>query len=101
MVLPIRLSWLDILQPARAFYSQLLPFLGLTIVADTANTFYCVGVRTVSAFMLRLSLTRVRVIATSGCVAFKMLDLPAGTLLFPKPYSLDQIAWTLRALIGC
>jgi len=31
---------------ARAFYAQLLPFLGLTIVADTANTFYCVGGRT-------------------------------------------------------
>ena len=31
---------------ARDFYGQLLPFLGLTIVADTANTFYCVGGRT-------------------------------------------------------
>jgi len=31
---------------ARAFYGQLLPFLGLTVVADTANTFYCVGGRT-------------------------------------------------------
>jgi catechol 2,3-dioxygenase-like lactoylglutathione lyase family enzyme len=31
---------------ARAFYGQLLPFLGLTVVADTANTFYCVGSRT-------------------------------------------------------
>ena len=31
---------------ARAFYGQLLPFMGLTIVADTANTFYCVGGRT-------------------------------------------------------
>ena len=31
---------------ARAFYGQLLPFLGLTIVADTENTFYCVGGRT-------------------------------------------------------
>jgi len=31
---------------ARAFYAQLLPFLGLTIVADTVNTFYCVGGRT-------------------------------------------------------
>ena len=31
---------------SRAFYAQLLPFLGLTIVADTANTFYCVGGRT-------------------------------------------------------
>jgi catechol 2,3-dioxygenase-like lactoylglutathione lyase family enzyme len=31
---------------ARAFYAQLLPFLGLAIVADTANTFYCVGGRT-------------------------------------------------------
>src|SRR5580692_2365582 len=31
---------------ARAFYAQLLPFLGLTVVADTVNTFYCVGGRT-------------------------------------------------------
>ena len=31
---------------ARAFYAQLLPFLGLTVVADTDNTFYCVGGRT-------------------------------------------------------
>jgi catechol 2,3-dioxygenase-like lactoylglutathione lyase family enzyme len=31
---------------ARVFYAQLLPFLGLTIVADTANTFYGVGGRT-------------------------------------------------------
>src|ERR1700761_6403397 len=31
---------------ARAFYAQLLPFLGLTVVADTHNTFYCVGGRT-------------------------------------------------------
>ena len=31
---------------ARAFYGQLLPFMGLTIVADTVNTFYCVGGRT-------------------------------------------------------
>ena len=31
---------------ARAFYGQLLPFMGLTIVADTVNSFYCVGGRT-------------------------------------------------------
>jgi catechol 2,3-dioxygenase-like lactoylglutathione lyase family enzyme len=31
---------------AREFYGQLLPFLGLTVVADTQNTFYCVGGRT-------------------------------------------------------
>ena len=36
---------------ARAFYGQLLPFMGLTIVADTVNSFYCVGGRTGSAFM--------------------------------------------------
>jgi len=29
-----------------AFYRQLLPFLGMTIVADTPNTFYGVGGRT-------------------------------------------------------
>lgn len=29
-----------------AFYRRLLPFLGMKIVADTANTFYCVGGRT-------------------------------------------------------
>jgi catechol 2,3-dioxygenase-like lactoylglutathione lyase family enzyme len=33
-------------ETARAFYAKLLPFLGLTIVADTANTFYGVGGRT-------------------------------------------------------
>ncbi|MBS0469956.1 MAG: VOC family protein [Proteobacteria bacterium] len=31
---------------ARDFYGELLPFLGLKIVADTYNTFYCVGGRT-------------------------------------------------------
>lgn len=31
---------------SRAFYGKLLPFLGLTVVADTHNTFYCVGGRT-------------------------------------------------------
>jgi catechol 2,3-dioxygenase-like lactoylglutathione lyase family enzyme len=31
---------------SRAFYAQLLPFLGLQIVADTENTFYCIGGRT-------------------------------------------------------
>ncbi|MGC2813618.1 MAG: VOC family protein [Bradyrhizobium sp.] len=31
---------------ARAFYGQLLPFLGLTVVADSVNSFYCVGGRT-------------------------------------------------------
>lgn len=33
-------------ETARAFYAKLLPFLGLTIVADTANAFYGVGGRT-------------------------------------------------------
>lgn len=31
---------------AREFYGKLLPFLGMTIVADTHNTFYGVGGRT-------------------------------------------------------
>jgi catechol 2,3-dioxygenase-like lactoylglutathione lyase family enzyme len=31
---------------ARDFYGKLLPFLGLKVVADTHNTFYCVGGRT-------------------------------------------------------
>ena len=31
---------------ARAFYSQLLPFLGLSPVLDSADTYYCVGGRT-------------------------------------------------------
>jgi catechol 2,3-dioxygenase-like lactoylglutathione lyase family enzyme len=31
---------------ARAFYSQLLPFLGLTCVADAPGIYYCVGGRT-------------------------------------------------------
>ena len=33
-------------ETSRAFYRQLLPFLGLTIVADTPSIFYCVGGRT-------------------------------------------------------
>jgi two-component system, response regulator PdtaR len=40
----------------------------------------------------------VRVIATSGRVAVQKLDLPAGTLVFTKPYNPEQIAWTLHAL---
>lgn len=31
---------------ARRFYGRLLPFLGLTPVLDSADTFYCVGGRT-------------------------------------------------------
>ncbi len=31
---------------SRAFYSQLLPFLGMTPVADTGTVYYCVGGRT-------------------------------------------------------
>ena len=31
---------------AREFYGQLLPFLGLKVVADAANLYYCVGGRT-------------------------------------------------------
>ena len=31
---------------ARRFYSQLLPYLGLTPVLDTDDTYYCVGGRT-------------------------------------------------------
>ena len=31
---------------ARAFYSELLPFLGLTCVADRPGIYYCVGGRT-------------------------------------------------------
>ena len=31
---------------ARAFYSQLLPFLGLTPVLDSEGIYYCVGART-------------------------------------------------------
>ena len=38
---------------AKAFYSQLLPLLGLTPVVDTEDTYYCVGGRT--AFGLRAS----------------------------------------------
>ena len=30
----------------RGFYAQLLPFLGLKVVANTINTFYCVGSHT-------------------------------------------------------
>jgi two-component system, response regulator PdtaR len=42
----------------------------------------------------------VRIIATSGRVAFETLDLPAGTIFFPKPYIAEHIAWTLHALTG-
>jgi hypothetical protein len=45
MVWPIPSSQLNF-AAGRAFYGQLLPFLGLTVVADTVNTFYCVGGRT-------------------------------------------------------
>ena len=31
---------------ARTFYARLLPFLGLTTVVDTADTYYCVGGKT-------------------------------------------------------
>jgi len=31
---------------ARAFYSKLLPFLGLKVVADAPGIYYCVGART-------------------------------------------------------
>jgi catechol 2,3-dioxygenase-like lactoylglutathione lyase family enzyme len=33
-------------EASRAFYRQLLPFLGLKEVADSANVYYCVGGRT-------------------------------------------------------
>jgi two-component system, response regulator PdtaR len=42
----------------------------------------------------------VRIIATSGRVALETLDLPAGTIFFPKPYIAEHIAWTLHALTG-
>jgi two-component system, response regulator PdtaR len=40
----------------------------------------------------------VRIIATSGRLALGDLDLPAGTIRVPKPYSPEQVARTLRAL---
>src|SRR6185295_14670253 len=46
MVLPIRFIAAGDFAAARAFYGQLLPFLGLTVVADSVNTCYCVGGRT-------------------------------------------------------
>ena len=33
-------------EASRAFYSRLLPFLGMQEVADSADTYYCVGGRT-------------------------------------------------------
>jgi two-component system, response regulator PdtaR len=42
----------------------------------------------------------VRIVATSGRVALETLDLPAATVLFPKPYNPEHIAWTLHALTG-
>jgi DNA-binding NtrC family response regulator len=41
---------------------------------------------------------KVRIIATSGHFAPNELDLPAGCIFFQKPYSFDDIVWTLRAL---
>jgi CheY-like chemotaxis protein len=40
----------------------------------------------------------VRIMATSGKVALETLTLPAGTLLFPKPYTAGDVAWALQAL---
>ena len=40
----------------------------------------------------------VRIIATSGRVSLGELDLPAGTVLFPKPYSREHVVRTLHAL---
>jgi CheY-like chemotaxis protein len=42
----------------------------------------------------------VRIMATSGQVALEKLELPAGTLLFPKPYTAEDVAWSLQALTG-
>jgi len=42
----------------------------------------------------------VRIIATSGRVPLAELDLPAGTILIPKPYSPKHVTWTLQALTG-
>jgi CheY-like chemotaxis protein len=41
----------------------------------------------------------IRLIATSGRVSLGDLDLPSGTVLFPKPYSPEQIARTLLTLL--
>lgn len=40
----------------------------------------------------------IRIMATSGQVPLEKLELPAGTLLFPKPYTAEDVAWTLQAL---
>jgi two-component system, response regulator PdtaR len=42
----------------------------------------------------------VRLMATSGRVSLGELDLPAGTVVFPKPYSMEHVAWTIHALTG-
>jgi two-component system, response regulator PdtaR len=42
----------------------------------------------------------VHIIATSGRVALETLDLPVGTVIFPKPYSPETIASMLHALTG-
>jgi CheY-like chemotaxis protein len=42
----------------------------------------------------------VRIIATSGRVALGEIDLPAGTVILPKPYIPEHVARTLRALTG-
>jgi catechol 2,3-dioxygenase-like lactoylglutathione lyase family enzyme len=46
MVLPHTFITAGNFAAARAFYGQLLPFLGLAVVADSVNSFYCVGGRT-------------------------------------------------------
>jgi hypothetical protein len=42
----------------------------------------------------------VHIIAASGRVALETLELPVGTVLFPKPYIAGHIARTLHALTG-
>jgi CheY-like chemotaxis protein len=40
----------------------------------------------------------VQIVATSGHQVVQESDLPAGSLFFPKPYSPEKVAQTLRSL---
>jgi CheY-like chemotaxis protein len=42
----------------------------------------------------------IKIIATSGMVNVRKIDLPEGGLFLPKPYSSDEIVRTLREVTG-
>jgi hypothetical protein len=42
----------------------------------------------------------IKIVATSGIVDVRKVDLPKGGRFLPKPYSSAEIIWTLRELTG-